>query len=92
MLSPGRPMILYWRRYGKAGGCRIKKRKRARKENREKRRSPIPGGRKSEEDKKQRKVLVRGERIKRIPEKKQSGKEIRNRECGLIAQPVRAHA
>ena len=25
MLSPGRPMILYWRRYGKAGGCRIKK-------------------------------------------------------------------
>ena len=24
-LSSGRPMILYWRRYGKAGGCRIKK-------------------------------------------------------------------
>ena len=23
-LRPGRPMILYWRRYGKAGGCRIK--------------------------------------------------------------------
>ena len=26
MLSLKRPMILYWRRYGKAGGCRIIKR------------------------------------------------------------------
>ena len=34
MLRPGRPMILYWRRYGKAGGCRIKKEKRKEKESR----------------------------------------------------------
>ena len=39
-LRPSRPMILHWRRCGKAGGCQIKKRKRTERsvENRE------PGG------------------------------------------------
>ena len=27
-LSLGRPMVLYWRRYGRVGGCQIKKEKR----------------------------------------------------------------
>ena len=26
-LSLGRPMVLYWRRYGRVGGCQIKKEK-----------------------------------------------------------------
>ncbi len=58
---------------GKQAAAGLKKEKEPEKRIERKKEIPNPWGRKSEEDKKQRKVLVRGERIKRIPEKCRKG-------------------